>query len=112
MFSHHVECSVLDSMHTGSLQSALKQIMLSHGWSTKELYLDPGSSLEPAAESTIAELQQLGEAEEDVIQIKKEKTTWIQLSLQRLWRTCSSPGSRSDLQGRRLRANKAQLNRQ
>ena len=112
MFSHHVECSVLDSMHTGSLQSALKQIMLSHGWSTKELYLDPGSSLEPAAESTIAELQQLGEAEEDVIQIKNEKPTWIQLSQQRLWRTYSSPGSRSDLQGRRLRANKAQLNQQ
>ena len=65
MFSHRVECAVIDSMHTGSLQSALKQIMLSHGWSTKELSLDPGSSLVPAAENTIEELQQLGEAEED-----------------------------------------------
>ena len=65
MFSHRVECAVLDSMHTGSLKSALKQILLSHGWSTKELSLDSGSSLVPAAENRIEELQQLGEAEED-----------------------------------------------
>ena len=112
MFSNRVECAMLDNMHTGSLQSALNQIMLSHGWSTKELSLNPGSSLVPPAEDTIEELQQLGEAEEDVIQIKNEKPTWIQLSQQRLWRTYSSPGSRSDLQGRRLRANKAELNQQ
>ena len=33
-------------------QSALKQIILSHGWFTKELSLDPDSSLVPAAENT------------------------------------------------------------
>ena len=59
MFSHSVECTVLDSMHMGSLQSALKQIMLSHGWSTKEL------SLMLAAENTIEELQQLEEKKDD-----------------------------------------------
>ena len=63
MFSNRVECAMLDNMHTGSLQSALNQIMLSHGWSTKELSLNPGSSLVPPAENTIEELQQLGEAE-------------------------------------------------
>ena len=52
MYSHRISAAVLDSMSTESLVSGLNLIMLEHGYQTKRLAFDAGSSLVPAAAAT------------------------------------------------------------
>ena len=59
MYSHRIKTAVLDSMDTDTLTSALYKIMGANGWKTWRLILDPGSSLVPAAQNPIAELEEL-----------------------------------------------------
>ena len=73
MYSHRIETAVLDSMHTSSLTSALHQVMTANGWCTFELSCSPGSSLVPAAEDMVKELQQQEGAEDDDDKEKQEE---------------------------------------
>ena len=52
MYTHRVSAAILDSMTTDSIMSALKVIMMEHGYQTRHLSFDAGSSLIPAAERT------------------------------------------------------------
>ena len=52
MYSHRISAAVLDSMTTESLVSGLNTIMLEHGYRTKRMAFDAGSSLIPAAAAT------------------------------------------------------------
>ena len=72
MFSHRIETSVLDSMHTSSLTSALHQIMQNHGWKTFQLSFDPDLSLNPAATAAVTELMRLEETDEEADDENKE----------------------------------------
>ncbi|MCP4482174.1 MAG: hypothetical protein GY817_05220, partial [bacterium] len=58
MFSHRIEISCLDEMTTDSLTSGLNELMMANGWATKQIALDPGSSLVPAAHRTARHLQE------------------------------------------------------
>ena len=60
-------------MHTSSLTSALHQVMTANGWCTFELSCSPGSSLVPAAEDMVKELQQQEGAEDDDDKEKQEE---------------------------------------
>ena len=52
MFSLKISAAVLDSMSMESLVTGLRCIMMEHGWQTKKLALDVGSSLVPSAAVT------------------------------------------------------------
>ena len=70
MYSHRISAAVLDSMITESLVSRLNSIMLEHGYQTKKLAFDAGSSLVPAATAT-AEAAIEREADEEESSPKK-----------------------------------------
>ena len=79
MYSHRVSAAVLDSMTTDSIMSGLKVIMMEHGYMTKELSFDAGSSLIPAAERTAeavkADDDEEEEREEDTEEHELDPTT-------------------------------------
>ena len=52
MYSLRTSAAVLDSMSIESLVTGLRCIMLEHGWQTKKLAFDAGSSLVPSAAVT------------------------------------------------------------
>jgi hypothetical protein len=69
MYSHRISAAVLYSMETGSLVSGLNTIMLEHGYRTKRLSFNAGSSLIPAAAATAeATAEQEADEEEDLSQ--------------------------------------------
>ena len=68
MYSHRISCSVMDSLNTDSLTSALHKIFMEHGWRSKELAFDAGSSLVPAIENTVEGLRLMTEEEEQGFQ--------------------------------------------
>ena len=69
MYSHRISAAVLDSMDIGSLVSGLNTTILEHGYRTKRLAFDAGSSLIPAAAATAeAASEQEADEEEDLSQ--------------------------------------------
>ena len=67
-FTSRVETAILEDMSTGSVTSALHEILSTQGWHTKRISIDPGSSLVPAIVKTSKEIQ-----EEKDVQIKPEE---------------------------------------
>ena len=58
-FKNRIEVSLLEDMTTGSVTSALHEIMALQGWKTKQISLDTELSLHPAVKRTSEELGQL-----------------------------------------------------
>ena len=59
-FTSKLEVSPLEDMTTGSLSAAIQDIITANGWATRNLSIDPGSSLVTAVRDTseaVAELQ-------------------------------------------------------
>ena len=44
-FTSKLEVSPLEDMTTGSISSAIQDIIIANGWATRRLSIDPGSSL-------------------------------------------------------------------
>ena len=65
-FTSRVECGVLEDMTTGSVTSALHEILATQGWRSKKISIDPDSSLVPAIVKTSKEIQEIAEEEENV----------------------------------------------
>ena len=59
-----IEVSVLEDKATGSVTSALHEILATQGWKSKRISLHPGSSLVPAVKRTSEELMELEGPEE------------------------------------------------
>ena len=72
MYSHGVSAAVMDSMTTDSLISALKIIMMEHGYPTRHLSFDVGSSLIPAAEATAEAVEAAYDEEEEEEYVKDD----------------------------------------
>ena len=72
MYSHRVSAAVMDSMTTDSLISALKVIMMEHGYQTRHLSFDAGSSLVPAAEATAEAVEAAYDEEEEGGHVKDD----------------------------------------
>ena len=59
-FTSRLDVSPLENMTTGSLSSAIQDIISSTGYSTKRISIDPGSSLVTAVEDTSKAVADLG----------------------------------------------------
>ena len=72
MYSHRVSAAVMDSMNTDSIMSALKVIMMEHGYQTRHLSFDAGSSLIPAAERTAEAVNAAHDEEEEEEEVRDD----------------------------------------
>ena len=64
-FTSKLEVSPLEDMTTGSLSAAIQDIITANGWATKNLSIDPGSSLVTAVRDTSEAVAELRDEEDD-----------------------------------------------
>ena len=64
-FTSKLEVSPLEDMTTGSLSAAIQDIITANGWATRNLSIDPGSSLVTAVRDTSEAVAELRDEEDD-----------------------------------------------
>ena len=75
-FTSKLEVSPLEDMTTGSISSAIQDIIIANGWATRRLSIDPGSSLVTAMRDTseaVADLKDEEDYHEEAVDIHQAK---------------------------------------
>ena len=70
-FTSRLEVSALEDLTTGSVSTAIQEVISSTGWNTRQISIDPGSGLVTGVEATsvdVAALQDQTDEHQDVLQ--------------------------------------------
>ena len=77
-FTSRLDVSPLEDMSTGALSSAIQDIITSTGYSTKQISIDPGSSLVMAVEDTSEAVADLEGQDDDTAEDHQDQLVTAQ----------------------------------